>query len=163
MYLWFYHFTPLERQSNPLQKVRCNSNNYADNSNQQVVTSIATTVAALACEYVYQKEEPADYGNGIQNTAPKIVPRRERSVRRRQKHIRSFGVDFLFHSFHPFFGISRNISLIAYHFFLLLARGFFNIFCFLQKYSCEFRKSKGVFHIGGTLKALPCQVSVFKY
>ena len=92
-------FGNLSTQSRTTEKSNCY---YSDNSKdcyQQMEASIATTVTALACEYVYQKEDPADYGNSVQNTAPKIAPSRERSVSLGQKHISCLGIDFLFHNF----------------------------------------------------------------
>ena len=86
--------------------------------------SIATTVTALACEYVYQKEDPADYGNSVQNTAPKIAPSRERSVSLRQKHISCLGIDFFFIIFSPFLRTMPKYYTYSIPLFSFFDKGF---------------------------------------
>lgn len=111
----------------------CCNNDCGNNSNQQVETSIALTVTALARKYVYQQNEPADYGNAVQNTAPEVAPRREGSVRLRQKHIRCFGIDSLFHVFSPFLRTMPKYYTYSIPLFSFFDKGFFNIFLFFHK------------------------------
>ena len=92
--------------------------NSSDNSNKdsaEVRTCEATTVTALACNCVCQQEDPTDYGNSVQNCAPKIVPRRERSVCLGKKLVGSFGVDFdSLILFHVFFTLSSAVAEILH-------------------------------------------------
>ena len=89
--------------------------NYANQQSAEIGTRKATAVTALAGNCMYQKEDPTDYGNGIQNTAPEVVPRRERSVCLRKKHIGCFGVDFdSLVLFHVFFTLSSAIAEILH-------------------------------------------------
>lgn len=93
----------------------CRSDSCNDGCKQQsaeIRASKAATVTALACDCVHQKEDPTDYGDRIQNRAPEIVPRRERSVSLRQKHIRCFCVDFVFHFFTPSSAIAETLQML---------------------------------------------------
>lgn len=89
-----------------------NTGNYTDEQSAEVGTCIATTMTALACDCVCQKEDPTDYGNGIQNATPKVVPRREGSVCLGEKHIGVLSVDFVL--FHSFFTLSSAIAEILH-------------------------------------------------
>ena len=71
------------------------TNNYPDEQSAEIGTRVAAAVTALAGNCVYQKEDPTDYGNGIQNTTSEIVPGREGSVCFGKKQIGVLFVNFL--------------------------------------------------------------------
>ena len=83
--------------------------NYCNDCNNEQSAEIgaceATAVTALASDCVYQKADPTDYGNCVQNSAPEIVPRRERSVFLGEKHIGVLVVNLVCF-FHSFFTLS---------------------------------------------------------
>jgi hypothetical protein len=101
-------------------------NDCCNNDSQQVEACIATTVAALACKYVYKQEDLTDYGNGIQNAAPEVAPRRERSVSLGQKHIGCFVIDSLFHVFSPFLRFAPKYYTYSIPLFSFFGKSFFN-------------------------------------
>ena len=115
------------------KKAGCCKNDSCNNDSQQVEARIATAVAALACKYVYEQEDLTDYGNGVQNTAPEVAPRRERSVSLRQKHIRCFVIYFVFHVFSPFLRFAPKYYTYSIPLFSFFGKGFCNIFLFFSK------------------------------
>lgn len=108
-------------------------NDCCNNDSQQMEACIATAVAALACKYVYKQEDLTDYGNGVQNAAPEVAPRRERSVSLRQKHIRCFVIYFVFHVFSPFLRFAPKYYTYSIPLFSFFGKGFCNIFLFFSK------------------------------
>lgn len=114
--------------------------NNGNDGKQQVEACIALTVAALARKYVNQKEDPADYGDYVQNATPEVVPRREGSVSLGQKHIGCFGIDSLFHVFSPFLRSMPKYYTYSIPLFSFFGKGFFNIFSFFSKKPCNLSK-----------------------
>ena len=111
----------------------CCKNDSCNNNSKQVETCKATAVTALACKYVNQKDQPTDYGNGVQNAAPEVAPRRERSVSLRQKHISCFVIYFVFHIFSPFLRFTPKYYTYSIPLFSFFGKGFCNIFLFFSK------------------------------
>ena len=152
----------LERQSSTHQKLRCIRNCSDNNRYQQMEACIAATMAALACKYVNQQNKPSNHGNAIQNAAPEIAPRRERSVRCGKELLACIGIDFLnlFHIFSPFLRCKPKHFAYSIPLFSYFGKSFLQSFCVFCKTFLQSLKSKGVFHITNTVKALPNQVSV---
>ena len=106
-------------------------------------TSVATAVTALAREYVNEQEEPADYGDAVQNATPKIVPTAQGSVSLGQKHIGCFVIYFLFHVFFTLSSAEPKYYIYSIPLFSFFGKSFFNIFLiFSQKsvYICQNHK-----------------------
>ena len=89
----FFSIHSLERKTCDACDDTCNESN---KHCTEVGACVATAVAALGSKCVNQQEYPTDYGNGIQNATPEIVPRREGSVRLGKKHVGRFGINFHF-------------------------------------------------------------------
>lgn len=87
------------------QEISCSTCNCANEESAEIGACEATAVTALASDCVYQQADPTDYGNCVQNRAPEIVPRRERSVFLGEKHIGVLVVNLVCF-FHSFFTLS---------------------------------------------------------
>ena len=155
----------LECDAGAEKNARYYGNDDSNDSEQQVKACIAATVTALACKCVDQNEDQADYGNGVQKGAPEIAPRRERSVSLRQKFVRCFGVDSLFHVFSPFLRRMPKYYTYRIPLFSFFGKSFFQYFLFFHKNFFSVFKARnlqGVFHISNTVKPLPRQVSILE-
>ena len=96
----FFNRVKLPIKSDRTQKESNYCTNCTNEQSAEIGACEATAVTALVCNCVYQKEDPTNYGNGVQNAASEIVPRREGSVCLRKEHIGVLSIDFcLFHNF----------------------------------------------------------------
>ena len=101
----FFNRVKLQIKLDQTQKKSNYCSNCTNEQSAEIGACEATAVTALVCNCVYQKEDPTNYGNGVQNAASKIVPRREGSVCLRKEQIGVLFVDFLC-LFHNFFTLS---------------------------------------------------------
>ena len=118
----------LECDAGAEKNARYYGNDDSNDNEQQVKACIAATVTALACKCVDQNEDQADYGNGIQKGTPEIAPRREGSVSLRQKFVRCFGVNSLFHVFSPFLRRVPKYYTYRIPLFSFFGKSFFQYF-----------------------------------
>ena len=125
---------------NDVQNYAYNCNDDCNEECAEVRTSEVTAVAVLGADRIDQENEPAKYGNSVQNCAPEVAPTGDGSVGLRQmlfdfSQLLSLGDLLNLCLFHNFFTLSsdlvRMFTLIDYHFFKHLSRG---ILLFFEKY-----------------------------